>query len=76
MDRILLRVDEAAQRLGFSKSSVYKLISAGEIPAVKVGKSIRLSVPQLEVWASRLAQRNTSKLCKPRILKVARKASK
>jgi excisionase family DNA binding protein len=50
MDRLLLRVGEAAETLGMGRSTVYELIAAGVLPAVKVGKSLRVPIEQLKAW--------------------------
>lgn len=58
--RILIRIEEAADRVGLGRSKVYELIRAGEIPAVKIGRSTRVPVRALTEWAERLeaAQRH------------------
>jgi excisionase family DNA binding protein len=39
----LLRVNEVCTRLALSRSSVYREIESGRLPAVKRGKSIRIT---------------------------------
>jgi excisionase family DNA binding protein len=51
MERIMLRVNEAAEALGFARTTIYKLIRENELPACRVGGSIRLSVESLREWA-------------------------
>ncbi len=41
-DRILLRPEEAAQRLGLSRSVVYELMSDGRLPSIRIGRSRRI----------------------------------
>ena len=41
-------VNETAQALGLSKNGLYKLIYAGKIPAVKVGRAIRIPADALK----------------------------
>lgn len=53
-ERYLLRVDEAAVMLGTSRSKLYALISAGEVPSVKLGGSRRVPVEALKAWIARL----------------------
>jgi len=43
-----LTVKEAAQILKMSQSAIYRAIYRGEIPAVKVGKSVRIPARALE----------------------------
>lgn len=49
-DRLLLGVNEVAQQLGVSRSSAYKLVLAGEIPVVRLGRSVRVPVAALRKW--------------------------
>lgn len=51
MDRILLRVDEAAEALSMGRTRMYSLIVAGELPVVRIGKSIRVPAQALMEWA-------------------------
>ena len=51
MERLLLRMDEAAKVLGISRSKCYELAAAGLLPGViRLGKSLRVSVRALEEW--------------------------
>ena len=43
-----LTASEAAEQLRVSKMTIYRLIRAGKIPAVQVGKSYRVRVLDLE----------------------------
>jgi excisionase family DNA binding protein len=49
-ERLLLKPAEAADAIGVSRARVYELISAGVIPSIKVGASLRVPVKQLEAW--------------------------
>ncbi len=44
----LLSVREAAQMMGVSRGSAYRLIERGELPAVRVGGQLR--VDRDELW--------------------------
>ena len=46
----LLTVQETAERLAVSVDTVRRLIARGELPALKVGKQIRLDPLELEKW--------------------------
>lgn len=48
MERILLRVTEAAETLGISRSKAYEMIAAGELPAIRLRGSIRIVHADLE----------------------------
>jgi excisionase family DNA binding protein len=60
VERLMFRPIEAADAIGVSRSKIYELISAGEIPSVTVGKSVRVPVAALNEWIGRrLAARAT-----------------
>lgn len=46
---VLLRVSEAAALLALSRSAAYELIRSGDLPHVKLGRSIR--IPQRALLA-------------------------
>ena len=50
VDKLLLRPQEAAELLGVGRSKVYALLAAGEIPSVRVGKSVRVPAAALRRW--------------------------
>ncbi len=52
MDRLLVRPSEAAELLGLGRSKVYELVAAGEIPAVRIGKSVRIPMEALRQWVT------------------------
>jgi excisionase family DNA binding protein len=43
-----LRVPDAARLLGVSWTTLYQLVAKGEIPALRLGKSIRIARQELE----------------------------
>jgi excisionase family DNA binding protein len=53
IERLLLRVEEAAQALGLSRSGMYNLIAAGEIPVVRMGRSVRVPAEELREYVKR-----------------------
>ena len=55
-DRLLVRIPEAAQRLGLSRSSVYELIAAGELRVIRYGRAVRVPVGELAAWVERRAR--------------------
>lgn len=57
MPVLLLRVEEAALRLGVGRTSLYRLISAGEIESVQIGGLRRIPVPCLVEYVDRLRSR-------------------
>ena len=52
-----LTVQEVANVMRVSSMTVYRLIKAGELPAVRVGRSFRVSEPDVDAYlASRYTQ--------------------
>ena len=50
----MLRVREAADALGVSRSKAYELIASGQIPSVKMGRGcVRVPVEALRAWIDR-----------------------
>ena len=54
-ERLLVRIPEAAERLGLSRSTVYELISAGELRVIRYGRAVRVPVTELTAWVKRRA---------------------
>jgi excisionase family DNA binding protein len=50
VERLLLRVNEAAELLGISRSKAYELVAAEVIPAIRIGSSVRVPLEELRVW--------------------------
>ena len=57
----LYRILEAGARLALSRSSIYREISSGNLKAVRIGKSLRISAAELERFAGSLEEGKTSK---------------
>jgi excisionase family DNA binding protein len=47
---MLMRVIEVAQELRLARSHVYQLIQSGQLPAVRIGRSVRVPRSALEAW--------------------------
>lgn len=45
-----LKVPEMAEELRIARSRAYELVGNGEIPSVKIGRSIRVNRRELERW--------------------------
>ncbi len=54
MEQKLMRVAEAAKALSLSTTTTYELIGRGIIPSIRLGKSIRVPVRDLEEQLERL----------------------
>ncbi len=52
MEKLLLRVDEAAQMLGLGRTKVYELVSRGDLPSITVGTSRRIPAEDLRRWVA------------------------
>ncbi|WP_456297950.1 helix-turn-helix domain-containing protein [Actinocorallia populi] len=42
---VFLTVNEAATMMNVSKMTIYRLVHAGELPAIRVGRSFRIPEP-------------------------------
>lgn len=49
-ERAYLKVPEVAEVLRIARSRAYDLVARGEIPAVRIGRSVRVSRNDLERW--------------------------
>lgn len=54
MNRLLLSPAETAVALGVSRSMIYKLMAAGELETVKVGRARRIPVEAVEAYVEQL----------------------
>jgi excisionase family DNA binding protein len=53
LERQLLRPQEAFEIIGMSRSTGYALLATGEIPSVRIGRSIRIPLSELNRWIDR-----------------------
>jgi excisionase family DNA binding protein len=53
-DKVLLKPEEAADRLGVGRTKVYALIKAGELQSVQIGRLRRIHVESVNTYAARL----------------------
>lgn len=58
MEKLLLRIPEAAELVGLGRSKIYELIREGEIPIIRIGRSLRIPAAELRLWVSRQLQRD------------------
>jgi excisionase family DNA binding protein len=49
-DKEYLKVPEVAEFLQIGRTRAYELVSSGEIPYVRIGRSVRVSRRELERW--------------------------
>jgi excisionase family DNA binding protein len=55
-----LRVPEVAQVLRIARSRAYELVAEGEIPSVRIGRSVRVSRIELDRWLEKQRQPSVS----------------
>jgi excisionase family DNA binding protein len=48
--RLLVKPPEAAEMLSISKRSLWSRTASGEIPSVRIGRSVRYSIHDLHDW--------------------------
>lgn len=53
--RVLLTVDEAAERLHIGKTKTYALVKTGEIESVLIGRLRRIHIDAINTYAAHLA---------------------
>ena len=54
MEKVLLKVDEAAQLMGIARSHAYRYVVSGELHSIRLGKSRRIPLPSLMRFIARL----------------------
>jgi excisionase family DNA binding protein len=52
MNKLLLKPAEAAELLGVGRSTLYELLSRGDVPSVRLGRSIRVPFDALRNWVA------------------------
>ncbi len=50
MEKLLLRVSEAAEIASISRTMAYALIGSGQWPVVRVGTAVRVPLAGLRAW--------------------------
>ncbi len=50
MEPLLIRAEEAAKLLGLGRSKVFQMIAAGELPVIRMGRSVRVPRAELMRW--------------------------
>ncbi|MCC0052552.1 MAG: helix-turn-helix domain-containing protein [Rhodobiaceae bacterium] len=53
MTPIALSIPEAAAAIGVGRSTFYKLVSAGDIPVIKISNRTLVRVADLETWVAK-----------------------
>lgn len=50
MERLLIRVPEAARMASVGRATAYELVARGEWPSVVIGRSVRVPLQDLRDW--------------------------
>jgi excisionase family DNA binding protein len=53
VEKLLLRVTEAAELTGLGRSKAYELVANGTWPSIQIGRSVRVPVAGLREWVER-----------------------
>lgn len=53
IEPLLVRVEEAARILSLSRSTIYEMMDAGELPSIRRGTARRIPVAALREWVAR-----------------------
>lgn len=48
--QLLVKVEEAARLCRISRSRMYELMAAGEVPSLSIGRSRRIPLDRLQAW--------------------------
>jgi excisionase family DNA binding protein len=48
VEQICVKVNEAARMIGVGRTKLYELIASGEVEAIKLGKSTRITTASLK----------------------------
>ena len=53
--KLLLKIDEVSEATGWGRTFIYERLKAGDLKAVKVGRSVRVSMESLQEFIRRHA---------------------
>jgi len=53
METMLLNAEETATLLGLGRTKVYEMLAAGELPVIRIGRSVRVPREGLADWIRR-----------------------
>jgi excisionase family DNA binding protein len=65
-ERLLLRIEEAADRLSLSRATVVRLLASGQLASVKIGSARRIPVAALEQLVAHATDRGELPVGDPR----------
>ncbi len=61
VEPLLLSIPDVAASLGLCRSKVYELIAKEELPVIRFGRSVRVSVGSLQKWVEEREQQYGSR---------------
>lgn len=64
-DRLLLTVEEAADRLGIGRSLMYELISSGQVASIRVGRLRRVPQESLTDYVKAMRDEGRQRIQRP-----------
>jgi excisionase family DNA binding protein len=56
MEPLLLKAGEVAKLLGLGRSKVFAMLAVGELPVIRIGRSVRVPRAALERWIAEHTQ--------------------
>jgi excisionase family DNA binding protein len=59
-ERILLTVEEAAERLGIGRTFAWRLVRTGELESVQIGRLRRIHVDAIRGYAAQLIEKGAA----------------
>lgn len=59
MSALLLKPMEVAELLGLSRSKVFEMLAAKELPVVRIGRAVRVPRSELDEWIQSHTSRRT-----------------
>jgi excisionase family DNA binding protein len=54
--KLLLNADEASEALSLSPRKIWELTRDGDLPSIRIGRSVRYDVEALREWIARKSQ--------------------
>lgn len=53
VEKEFLTISEVQRVLGIGSTKAYSMVQSGELPAIRVGRTLRVRVRDIEEWAER-----------------------
>ena len=55
METLLLKAEDIMKTLRIGRSKTYELMASGQLPVVRIGRSVRVPLDSLRAWIGRQA---------------------